>query len=101
VKLRTIPKDDCIQRQCLSSSLLVVRSSSASAACRLPPAACCLLPAGPRGLVQVSAPIADENITEEARQAVMQFGAPTTMVPAGGAAGSGGGGQQQSKQHDL
>ena len=41
-----------------------------------------------RGLVEVSAPVADDGISEEARQAVLMFGSPTVD-------------SEQSRQHDL
>mgnify|MGYP006901809385 CR=1 FL=1 len=47
-----------------------------------------------RGLVEVSAPVADDDISEEARQAVFKFGSPTV------GAGHGEDGQRP-KQHDL
>ena len=44
--------------------------------------------------MEVSAPIPDDDISEEARQAVLKFGAPTVDIAHGEDS-------QRAKQHDL
>lgn len=52
-----------------------------------------------RGLVEVSAPVADDNISEEAKQAVLNYGSPAASpsMSTGGA----GPGHTGSKHYDL